>query len=94
MLVGCVDSDDRGMAGWKTFVVRVRIPGAGEEDDVLVAFPLDGLNGLADPTCIASGDTERRENNVGFAGLACPEYGLYISCVSDVEPSSGHNALL
>ncbi len=58
MLVSCVDSDDRGMAGWEAFVVRIRIPGAGEEDNVLVAFPLDGLNSLADSTRIVSGDTK------------------------------------
>jgi hypothetical protein len=66
------------MAGWKAFVVGVRVPGAGEEDNVLLALPFDGLNGLANPALILPGDAKRRENNVGFAGLACPENSLCI----------------
>ena len=95
MLVGCIDGNDRGMAGREAFFVRVRIPGAGEEDDVLVALPLDGFDGLANPALIVSGDTKRRKNNVGKTGLACPEYGLYIRLRQQLgTASSGQNPLV
>ena len=76
MRTGRIDGDDSRMAGREALVVRVGVPCAGKEDDVLVPLSYDSLDGIAYPTVVRPGDAEGHEDDVGHAQLPGPEDSL------------------